>query len=38
MSIQNKLKEFMQGKIETQKTAGAAFMAENKKKENKEKD
>ncbi|MCB0776327.1 MAG: FKBP-type peptidyl-prolyl cis-trans isomerase [Chitinophagaceae bacterium] len=34
MSIQNKLKEFMQGKIETQKTAGAAFMAENKKKEN----
>lgn len=34
MSIQNKLKEFMQGKIETQKAAGAAFMEENKKKEN----
>ena len=34
MSIQNKLKEFMQGKIETQKTAGAAFMEENKKKDN----
>ncbi|MBL7723083.1 MAG: FKBP-type peptidyl-prolyl cis-trans isomerase [Chitinophagaceae bacterium] len=30
MSIQNKLKEFMQGKIETQKAAGTAFMAENK--------
>jgi len=29
MSIQNKLKEFMSGKIEAQKTAGAAFMAEN---------
>ncbi|MBK7560336.1 MAG: FKBP-type peptidyl-prolyl cis-trans isomerase [Chitinophagaceae bacterium] len=29
MSTQNKLKEYMQGKIETQKTAGAAFMAEN---------
>ena len=29
MSIQNKLKTFMQGKIEAQKTAGAAFMAEN---------
>ncbi|HEV7782949.1 MAG TPA: FKBP-type peptidyl-prolyl cis-trans isomerase [Chitinophagaceae bacterium] len=34
MSIQNKLKEFMSGKIETQKTAGAAFMAENGSKEN----
>lgn len=33
MSIQNKLKEFMQGKIEAQKTAGAAFMAANKDKE-----
>jgi len=30
MSIQNKLKEFMQNKIEGQKAAGAAFMAENK--------
>ena len=29
MSIQNKLKSFMSGKIEAQKTAGAAFMAEN---------
>ena len=29
MSIHNKLKEFMSGKIEAQKTAGAAFMAEN---------
>ena len=29
MSIQNKLKAFMSGKIEAQKTAGAAFMAEN---------
>ncbi|HEX4877711.1 MAG TPA: FKBP-type peptidyl-prolyl cis-trans isomerase [Chitinophagaceae bacterium] len=29
MSIQNKLKEFMQGKIEAQKSAGAAFMAQN---------
>jgi FKBP-type peptidyl-prolyl cis-trans isomerase FklB len=33
MSIQNKLREFMQGKIEAQKTAGAAFMSENKLKE-----
>lgn len=29
MSVQNKLKEYMSGKIEAQKTAGAAFMAEN---------
>ena len=29
MSIQDKLKNFMQGKIAAQKTAGAAFMAEN---------
>jgi FKBP-type peptidyl-prolyl cis-trans isomerase FklB len=29
MSIQNKLKEYMQGKIESQKTAGASFMAQN---------
>ena len=29
MSIQNKLKAFMSGKIEAQKTAGAAFMAQN---------
>jgi FKBP-type peptidyl-prolyl cis-trans isomerase FklB len=33
MSIQNKLKEFMTGKIEAQKSAGAAFMAENISKE-----
>jgi len=33
MSIQNKLREFMQGKIEAQKTAGTAFMSENKLKE-----
>ena len=33
MSTQNKLKEYMQGKIETQKTAGAAFMSENISKE-----
>lgn len=33
MSIQNKLKEFMSGKIEAQKTTGAAFMAENISKE-----
>lgn len=33
MSIQNKLKEFMQGKIEAQKAAGTAFMAENKLKD-----
>ncbi len=33
MNIQNKLKEFMQGKIEAQKNAGIAFMEENKKKE-----
>jgi FKBP-type peptidyl-prolyl cis-trans isomerase FklB len=32
MSIQNKLKDFMQGKIEAQKQAGAAFLAENKNK------
>lgn len=30
MSIQNKLKEFMSNKIETQKTAGEAFMQTNK--------
>jgi FKBP-type peptidyl-prolyl cis-trans isomerase FklB len=29
MSTQNKLKQYMQGKIEAQKKAGAAFMAEN---------
>jgi FKBP-type peptidyl-prolyl cis-trans isomerase FklB len=29
MNIQNKLKQFMTGKIEAQKTAGAAFMSEN---------
>jgi putative sterol carrier protein len=29
MSIQNKLKAFMSGKIEAQKSAGAAFMAQN---------
>jgi FKBP-type peptidyl-prolyl cis-trans isomerase FklB len=29
MSIQNKLREYMSGKLEAQKTAGAAFMAEN---------
>jgi FKBP-type peptidyl-prolyl cis-trans isomerase FklB len=29
MSIQNKLKDYMQGKIESQKTAGASFMAQN---------
>ena len=33
MSIQNKLKQFMSGKIEAQKTAGVAFMAENISKE-----
>lgn len=33
MSIQDKLKNFMQGKIAAQKTAGAAFMAENIQKE-----
>jgi FKBP-type peptidyl-prolyl cis-trans isomerase FklB len=32
MSIQNKLKDFMQGKLDAQKTAGQAFMAENKNK------
>jgi FKBP-type peptidyl-prolyl cis-trans isomerase FklB len=32
MSVQNKLKEFMQGKIEAQKAAGQAFMSENKNK------
>lgn len=29
MSVQNKLREYMQGKIEAQKSAGAAFMTEN---------
>jgi len=29
MSIQNKLREFMNGKIEAQKSAGAAFMTQN---------
>jgi FKBP-type peptidyl-prolyl cis-trans isomerase FklB len=33
MSIQNKLKEYMQGKIEAQKTAGAVFMTANISKE-----
>lgn len=33
MSIQNKLKEFMSGKIDAQKQAGAAFLQENKTKE-----
>lgn len=33
MSIQNKLKEYMSGKIEAQKIAGAAFMTENISKE-----
>lgn len=33
MSAQNKLKEYMQGKIEAQKAAGAAFMTENRTKE-----
>lgn len=33
MSVQYKLKEYMQGKIEAQKTAGAAFMAQNISKE-----
>jgi FKBP-type peptidyl-prolyl cis-trans isomerase FklB len=33
MGIQNKLKEYMQEKIEAQKTTGAAFMAENISKE-----
>ena len=32
MSTQNKLKEFMQGKIEAQKAAGVAFLNENKNK------
>jgi FKBP-type peptidyl-prolyl cis-trans isomerase FklB len=32
MSIQNKLKEFMQGKIETQKQQGKAFLETNKDK------
>ena len=32
MSIQNKLKEFMQGKIETQKKAGEEFLKVNKDK------
>ncbi len=31
--LQNKLKEYMQAKIEAQKTAGAAFMAQNISKE-----
>jgi FKBP-type peptidyl-prolyl cis-trans isomerase FklB len=34
MSTQNKLREYMQGKIESQKAAGAAFMAANSSKEN----
>jgi FKBP-type peptidyl-prolyl cis-trans isomerase FklB len=29
MNVQNKLKEYMQGKLEAQKTAGAKFMTEN---------
>jgi FKBP-type peptidyl-prolyl cis-trans isomerase FklB len=33
MSIQNKLKEFMAGKIEAQKETGRLFLEENKKKE-----
>ncbi|MBL7730643.1 MAG: FKBP-type peptidyl-prolyl cis-trans isomerase [Chitinophagaceae bacterium] len=33
MDVQNKLKQFMQGKIETEKAAGAAFMTENREKE-----
>jgi FKBP-type peptidyl-prolyl cis-trans isomerase FklB len=33
MSIQNKLKDFMSGKIEKQKADGAAFLADNKNKE-----
>ena len=33
MSIQNKLKQFMTGKIETQKQAGETFMQLNKTKE-----
>lgn len=33
MSIQNKLKEYMNNKIDAQKTTGIAFLAENKKKE-----
>jgi FKBP-type peptidyl-prolyl cis-trans isomerase FklB len=33
MSIQNKLREFMNGKIEAQKSAGAAFMAGNRSKD-----
>ena len=32
MSIQNKLKDFMQGKLDAQKAAGLAFMSENKNK------
>lgn len=32
MSIQNKLKDFMQGKLDAQKAAGLAFMNENKSK------
>ena len=32
MSVQNKLKEFMQGKIQAQKDAGAAFLNTNKEK------
>jgi FKBP-type peptidyl-prolyl cis-trans isomerase FklB len=33
MSIQNKLKEYMNNKIEAQKATGIAFLAENKKNE-----
>jgi FKBP-type peptidyl-prolyl cis-trans isomerase FklB len=33
MSIQNKLKQFMAGKIDAQKEAGAAFLKTNKEKE-----
>lgn len=33
MGLQDKLKNFMTGKIEAQKAAGAAFMTENSKKE-----
>ena len=32
MSIQNKLKDFMQGKLDAQKATGLAFMSENKNK------
>ena len=33
MSLQNKLKQYMEGKLEAQKTAGATFMTSNKDKE-----